>query len=214
MIRAITLIFSILLVAGHALAKDIYVVIDPGHGGPADWGFTSTGFDEKTINLMVAKKVQALLEAEDDYEVVLTRIGDYPISLNDRKKTSNQYPDSLFLSIHTSVYEKEPHVFTYVLKQVSSSQHSLLTPIEMVHGKSYKHSMKLAEILEDEFPENMNHEIVMPKFPIASLIGIQSPAVMVECQCVSSNAQSTEANLDEFSRNLAEGISAFIKKVM
>jgi N-acetylmuramoyl-L-alanine amidase len=177
-------------------------------------GLTSTGFDEKTIDLMIAKKVQTLLEAEGDYEVVLSRIGDYPVTLNDRKKTSNQYPNSVYLSIHSSVYEQEPRVFTYVLKQVSAGQNTLLTPIEVVHGKSYKNSLKFAEILENEFPENMNHEIVFPKFPIASLVGLQSPAVLVECQCVSSNAQSTEANLDEFARNLVEGIIVFAKKVL
>ncbi|MCC7460805.1 MAG: N-acetylmuramoyl-L-alanine amidase [Proteobacteria bacterium] len=214
MVRAILLTFSILLMALPASGKDVHVIIDAGHGGPADWGLTSTGFDEKTIDLMIAKKVQTLLEAEGDYEVVLSRIGDYPVTLNDRKKTSNQYPNSVYLSIHSSVYEQEPRVFTYVLKQVSAGQNTLLTPIEVVHGKSYKNSLKFAEILENEFPENMNHEIVFPKFPIASLVGLQSPAVLVECQCVSSNAQSTEANLDEFARNLVEGIIVFAKKVL
>ena len=214
MIRTIPLIFSVLLAVSHAFARDIHVIIDPGHGGPADWGFTTTGFDEKTLDLSIAKKVQSLLEAEGDYEVVLSRIGDYPVALNDRKKTSNQYPDSIFISIHSTVYEKEPHVFTYVLRQTPSSGNSILSPIETVHSKSYKNSLKLAQIMDDEFPENMNHEIVLPKFPIASLIGVQSTAVLVECQCVSSNAQSTEANLDEFSRNLVESISAFVKKVM
>ena len=194
MIRTIPLIFSVLLAVSHAFARDIHVIIDPGHGGPADWGFTTTGFDEKTLDLSIAKKVQSLLEAEGDYEV--------------------QYPDSIFISIHSTVYEKEPHVFTYVLRQTPSSGNSILSPIETVHSKSYKNSLKLAQIMDDEFPENMNHEIVLPKFPIASLIGVQSTAVLVECQCVSSNAQSTEANLDEFSRNLVESISAFVKKVM
>ena len=112
-------------------------------------------------------------------------------------------------------YEKEPHVLTYLLKQVpSSNQNSILTPIENVHGREYKNSFKFAQILGEEVPENMNHEIVMPKFPISPLIGIKSPAILVECQCVSSNQASTDANLDEFSRNLAEGIEAFIKKVL
>lgn len=163
---------------------------------------------------MLVKKIQTLLEAEDDYEVVLTRIGDYPVTLNDRRKTSNQYEDSLFVSIHSSAYEKEPNVFTYVLKQVSWNQPSVLTPIEVVHGKQYKNSVKFAQILEEEFPENMNHQIVMAKFPLAALVGIKSPGILVECQCVSSSAQSTEANLDEFARNIAEGIEVFIRKVL
>jgi N-acetylmuramoyl-L-alanine amidase len=212
--RLILLSFSFLFIASMANAKTVHVVIDAGHGGPSEWGYTGTGFDEKTIDLILAKKIQTILETEDKYEVVLTRIGDYPITLNDRRKTANQYEDSVFVSIHSSTYDKEPHVISYVLKQVTGNQNPVLMPIEYVHGHEYKNSMKFAQILQEEFPENMNHQIIMPKFPLANLVGIQSPAILTECQCVSSNQQSTDANLDEFSRNMAEGIESFIRKVL
>lgn len=212
--RLILFAFSILGLVNIAGAASVHVVLDPGHGGPTEWGYTAAGFDEKTINLQIAKKTQALLEAEDKYEVVLSRIGDYPVTLNDRRKTANQYEDSVFVSIHSTTYDKEPKVIAYALKQVNTIQNSVLTPIEFVHGKESKNSLKFAQMVREEIPENMNPEVVLPKFPIASLIGIQSPAIVVECHCVSGNAQSTEANLDEFSRNLAEGIEAFIRKVL
>lgn len=208
------IIVTALFFSSLAQAKTIHVILDPGHGGPMDWGYATTGFDEKTINLQLAKKVQTELEKDDDYEVVLSRIGDYPITLNDRRKTANQYETSVFISLHSSVYDKEPQVTTYVLKQVTGMQNATLTPIEYVHGKQYKNSVKLAQIFDEEFPENMNHKIIISKYPVAALIGIQSPAALVECQCVSKNQASTDANLDEFSRNIAEGIQAFVKKVL
>lgn len=211
--RLILFTFLLLGTASAAYGRDAHVVLDSGHGGPVEWGYVTTGFDEKTINLQLAKKIQTLLEAEDNHEIVLTRIGDFPVTLNDRRKTANQYEESLFISIHSSTYDKEPHVYTYVLKQVPFTQSTILTPIESVHSPQYKNSMKFAQILEEEFPENMNHQIVLSQFPLASLVGIQSPAILVECACVSSNAASTEANLDEFSRNIVEGINAAVKKI-
>lgn len=206
--------FAVLLAAGIAQARTIHVVLDPGHGGPTEWGYTSTGFDEKTINLQLAKKIQTELEKTDDFEVVLTRIGDYPVVLNDRRKTSNQYDPSIFISIHSSTYDKEPQVTSYVLKQVTTNASTILMPIESVHSKQYKNSVKLAQIFDEEFPENLNHRIIMSKYPLAALVGIQSHAAMVECQCVSPNQASTDANLDEFARNIAEGIVSFARKVL
>lgn len=211
--RLILFVFLLILALPKVQAEDAHVILDAGHGGPTELGFTTTGFDEKNTNLQLVKKIQGILEAEDDHEIVLTRIGDFPVALNDRRKTANQYEESVFVSIHSSTYDKEPHVYTYVLKQPPSNPSSILTPIEYVHGPQYKNSVKFAQILEEEFPENMNHEIVMLQYPLAALIGIQAPAILVECACVSSNAASSEANLDEFSRNIAEGIDAFTKKI-
>lgn len=211
--RLILFTFLLIATASVVQAKTAHIILDAGHGGPLESGYITTGFDEKTINLQLAKKIQTLLESDDDYEVVQTRIGDFPVVLNDRRKTANQYEESLFVSIHSSTYDKEPHIYTYVLKQVPGNQTSILTPIEGVHNLQYKNSIKFAQILEDEFPENMNHEIVMVQFPLASLIGIQSPAILVECACISNNAASSEANLDEFSRNIVEGIHAAVKKI-
>lgn len=211
--RLILFSFFLFCEMPFVMADPIHVILDPGHGGPTEWGYTTTGFDEKTTNLVLAKKIQTILESKDDFEVVLSRIGDFPVTLNDRRKTANQYNKSIFISIHSSTYDKEPHVYTYVLKQVPATSASILTPIESAHSLQYKNSVKFAQILEEEFPENMNHEIVMAPFPLASLIGIQSPAILVECACVSSNATSSEANLEEFSRNIAEGIDRIAGKV-
>lgn len=212
--KKLLLILS-LLVAPIAQAKTIHVILDAGHGGPADWGYAAAGFDEKTINLQLAKKVQTELEKDEDYEVVLTRIGDYPISLNDRRKTANQYDPSIFISLHSSTYDKEPQVTTYILKQNTGTKNTTLTPIEGVHHAQYKNSVKLGQIFDEEFPENLNHKIIISKYPVAALVGIQSPAALVECQCVSqSQPASTNANLDEFARNIAEGIQVFAKKVL
>lgn len=203
-----------LLLIPAAFAGDEYIVIDPSHGGPTEWGTTSAGFDEKTMGLELSKKIQKELEATDDFEIVLTRIGDYPVSMNDRRKIGNQYESAVYVSLHTATYSTEPKVISYVLKQPQAYRDSYLIPVELAHGKQYKHSMKMAQIMEDEMPENIEHEIIMSKYPLVSLIGVQTPAILIECQCFSADQKTDETKLDEIARAIARGLHEAARKVL
>ena len=74
------------------------VVIDPGHGGH-DAGAVSSIAREKDLNLAVARRLRKMLERQG-YRVVMTRDGDYFLSLQERVDIANRIPDSVFVSIH------------------------------------------------------------------------------------------------------------------
>lgn len=74
------------------------VVIDPGHGGH-DAGAVSSIAREKDLNLAVARKLRKMLERQG-YRVVMTRDGDYFLTLQERVDIANRIPDSVFVSIH------------------------------------------------------------------------------------------------------------------
>ena len=74
------------------------VVIDPGHGGH-DAGAVSSYAKEKDLNLAVARKLRKMLENQG-YRVVMTRDGDYFLTLQQRVAVANSVPDSVFVSIH------------------------------------------------------------------------------------------------------------------
>ena len=74
------------------------VVIDPGHGGH-DAGAVSAYAKEKDLNLAVARKLRRMLENQG-YRVVMTRDGDYFLTLQQRVAIANSVPDSVFVSIH------------------------------------------------------------------------------------------------------------------
>lgn len=76
------------------------ICVDPGHGG-TDPGTVANGVEEKNINLAVAMKVAKLLE-EDGAKVVLTRNGDYYVSLSDRVKIANSAGRDIFMSTHAN----------------------------------------------------------------------------------------------------------------
>lgn len=75
------------------------VVIDPGHGG-ADRGARSpSGYTEKVATLVTARHLKGLLEA-DGVPVVMTRNSDVFMTLQDRARLANRYPNHIFVSIH------------------------------------------------------------------------------------------------------------------
>ncbi|MGJ7911638.1 N-acetylmuramoyl-L-alanine amidase [Neobacillus sp. LXY-1] len=76
------------------------VFLDPGHGG-YDPGATAGGYQEKNLNLAVAKKVQSIL-LNKGYTVYMSRSNDTFIPLLDRSSMANNAKADIFVSIHTN----------------------------------------------------------------------------------------------------------------
>jgi N-acetylmuramoyl-L-alanine amidase len=82
------------------------VVLDPGHGGH-DKGATSRFGTEKEFALDVAARVRKRLE-KAGFKVVQTRTSDSFIPLESRPAVANNYPASIFVSIHFNSAEWNP----------------------------------------------------------------------------------------------------------
>jgi len=80
--------------------SDYTICVDAGHGG-TDPGAVANGVQEKDINLAIALKVAKLLE-EDGAKVVLTRDGDYFVTLSGRVQIANSAGCDIFISIHAN----------------------------------------------------------------------------------------------------------------
>ena len=82
-----------------------FVVIDPGHGGIDPGTRGSTGIDEKTIVLAVAKDMEPLLK-RNNIRFILTRNRDKYVSLNRRVQIADRRGDCLLLSIHCDYFKQ------------------------------------------------------------------------------------------------------------
>lgn len=83
------------------------VVIDPGHGGK-DVGATGTSsLYEKEFTLSLSKKVNEILEKEENIEVHMIREDDTFISTDDkyRAKFANELDADLYISIHGNTFK-------------------------------------------------------------------------------------------------------------
>ena len=78
------------------------VIIDPGHGGHDPGATGRDGLREKDLVLDISRRVAKFLEAEDSYEVILTRNTDVFIPLEERTAIANSKGADLFISIHAN----------------------------------------------------------------------------------------------------------------
>ena len=100
------LVFSALLwvPATGASGSDLSgytVCVDAGHGGHDPGAIGVNGIKEKDINLAIALKVADLLQ-RDGARVVLTRDGDYFVTLSGRVQIANSAGCDVFISIHAN----------------------------------------------------------------------------------------------------------------
>jgi N-acetylmuramoyl-L-alanine amidase len=75
------------------------VVLDPGHGGAEPGAVSPGGLAESLVNLAVAREAQAALEAQG-VATLLTRTGDYELSLPTRSEIARDVNPRAFVSVH------------------------------------------------------------------------------------------------------------------
>jgi N-acetylmuramoyl-L-alanine amidase len=86
-------------------ARDVVVVIDPGHGGKDPGAKGATGTQEKDVVLAIAKRLQAQINRQPGFRAVLTRNGDYFIGLRNRLALARKYQGDMFIAIHADAHE-------------------------------------------------------------------------------------------------------------
>ena len=80
--------------------RTITIAIDPGHGGKDPGAIGNKGTHEKNITLAIAKKLKARIDREPYMRAILTRKGDYYITLSERRAKARDANADLFVSIH------------------------------------------------------------------------------------------------------------------
>jgi len=88
---------------GPSAPRPITVVIDAGHGG-MDPGAIRKGLREKDAVLAIALELARLIDERKGYRAVLTRKGDYFVSLADRVRIAKEASGDLFVSVHANTH--------------------------------------------------------------------------------------------------------------
>lgn len=88
-----------LLVLGQAAYGARTIVVDAGHGGHDRGGMPGQKIAEKGYALDVAQRVASKLKRAG-FHTVMTRNGDYFVSLGQRCAMAKQYKNAVFVSIH------------------------------------------------------------------------------------------------------------------
>lgn len=78
----------------------VVVAIDAGHGGQDPGAIGPNGLKEKNFTIAVARRLQALLNDDPQFKLVLTRNGDYFISVMGRSDVARKQGANVLVSIH------------------------------------------------------------------------------------------------------------------
>lgn len=84
--------------------RPVIIAIDAGHGGQDPGSVGPAGTYEKTVTLAVAQRLAAKINADPGMQAVLTRTGDYGLSLAQRALLIRRARADFFISIHADAF--------------------------------------------------------------------------------------------------------------
>lgn len=84
----------------QAGSRQIIIAIDAGHGGQDPGAIGQKGNREKDVTLSVARKLETRLHNDPMFKPVLTRNGDYFISVAGRSEVARKQNANMLVSIH------------------------------------------------------------------------------------------------------------------
>ena len=104
------LLSLVFLIATPALANIWTIAIDPGHGGK-DPGAIGRNLKiyEKHVTLSIARELKVLLDKDPNFRAVLTRKGDYYISVPERSEIARKNKANYLISIHADSLNDPDH---------------------------------------------------------------------------------------------------------
>lgn len=212
------LVFTVILVAcvavlpfiqSEGVQEDFVIIIDAGHGGDDGGAVSIGGICEKDLNLAMSKSLSSNLEAMG-YHVIMTRTDDTDTDgeegFNKRKdilnrlKYTEQYPNSLFISVH-----------------MNSSTSSTDKGFTVFYGEKNELSKKIAEniyyAVENFAYTSRLRDVKESPDSVYLMNNCTVPAILVECGFISNKTDEAllmdEKYREDLSYILACGIDKF-----
>lgn len=234
------------LLAAPALAGPV-IVLDAGHGGAQGGATSPSGMQEKNLALTLVKKVKKTLEQELGATVVLTRDRDALVQLSERVTLANGKKPDLFVSIHAnSMPTKQQRLVnegieTYFLsasasgdqaKKVAARENAeaggqpkgaagdTLSFIlaDLQRAETHHDSSRLAYAVHESLIDATGAtDRGVQQAPFYVLMGLRSPAVLVEVGFISHPVEGKKLADDAYQATLAQaitrGVGAFLEQV-
>ncbi len=219
----------------------IIVVIDPGHGGEDPGARGRRGTHEKDITLAIASKLKTRIDREPNMRAVLTRDGDYYLSLQARVEKAQRVRADLFVSIHADAFIK-PHargasVFALSERGATSAAASWLAKRENdadliggvnLEGKDRYLKMTLADlsltaqindslklgrsVLEQIGGINDLHKQDVEQAGFAVLKAPDIPSILIETAFISNPDEERKLRSPAYQNQMADALLAGIKR--
>ncbi len=219
----------------------ITIVIDAGHGGEDPGARGASGSREKDITLKIAKKLKEKLDAEPNMRGMLTRDGDYFVSLGTRVVKARKFKADLFISIHADAFTnpaaRGSSVFALSEKGATSASARYLakkenesdliggvslggrdpvlakTLLDLSQAATINDSLKLGKAVLGHIGEiNKLHKNHVEQAGFAVLKSPDVPSILVETAFISNPEEERKLIDDDYQDKLVDSILSGIKK--
>ncbi|MCL2485512.1 MAG: N-acetylmuramoyl-L-alanine amidase [Endomicrobia bacterium] len=221
------------------LKRKRIIVVDAGHGGQDPGAIGPNGTKEKDINLAIALELKKIFDADDNYEIVLTRKDDTFIPLVERTNIANENNADLFVSLHCNAsFNRESNGFEifFLSEKATDSEAAATATLENSVVELEGKPTKKRAVLQDMLWSMMLNEYINESSEVSSFIaaetpgrlkipnrgvkqaslyvlrGSQMPAVLVESAFISNYAEEAKLNTKRFQTAAADSIYEGIKK--
>ncbi|MBD3179542.1 MAG: hypothetical protein GF417_07945 [Candidatus Latescibacteria bacterium] len=216
------------------------IMIDPGHGGTDGGRVSSSGVQEKDINLDIARELKGMLVERLGVEVLMTREDDQFLTLTERGEIANIEEADIFISIHCNGwFHPEAGGFeTYFLAPARTEEERRQAREEnsaveledaemdpekleeldfiiwdMVQNEFIAESSELAETVQKELAEVLtirNRGVKQAGFKV--LRGINMPAILIEVAFLSNRSEEKLLQDQSFQSSVCAGIVEAVRK--
>ena len=223
------------------VARLATIVIDPGHGGEDPGAIGKRGSREKNITLLIAKRLKALIDAEPNMRALLTRDGDYFLSLAARVEKARAVKADLLVSIHADAFIRPnvrgSSVFALSERRATSEAARWLankeneadliggvslegkdkylaqTLLDLSQTATIDHSLRLGNaVLQRLGTVNTLHKQNVEQASFAVLKAPDVPSILVETAFISNPQEEKRLNDQKYQERLARAVLEGIKE--
>lgn len=217
------------------VARLATIVIDAGHGGEDPGALGRHGSREKDITLMIARRLKTLIDAEPNMRALLTRQGDYYLSLQARVDKARKVRADLLVSIHADAFVRPQargaSVFALSERRATSEAARLLaqkeneadliggvnleskdshvarTILDLYQTATIDYSLRLgSSVLKRLERVNTLHKPHVEQASFAVLKAPDVPSILVETAFISNPEEEKRLNDEAYQEKLARAI--------
>lgn len=189
-------LFGTLLFFTQLAVSKPMVVIDAGHGGHDIGGMPGQALEEKGYALDVARRLDSALRSAG-YSTVMTRRGDYFVTLGERAAIANRYKDrAVFVSIH---FNGAPNPDAHGIETYYASGSASARLAQSIHRRVLGATGE-----EDRRVRSRGFSV---------LRNTRMPAVLCELGFLTNRGEARNITSSRYRQRLAEAVAAGIRGV-
>lgn len=185
------------------------IVVDAGHGGFDPGKVGTAGTLEKDINLMIAKKLQNVLE-DSGYQVIMTRESD--TALCDSGATRKKMED---LKNRVAIINDNKHALAVSIHQNSFSAGT--KGAQVFYYQDSEPSREFASVLQNTVKEELadgNKRVEKGNGSYYMLKKTEGVFAIIECGFLSNPTEEVMLNSDDYQQKMAEAIAEGIENYL